>query len=267
MPPRPPARGRRPPASPAPSPRRRTLRPAPAPRRCMRACRPGSVRISIDRATSASRSPGATRNPSCPSRTSSPVPPTSVATTGSPHAIASITTFGRPSQSEVSQNRSALAQQLVHVGALARQRAGVAEPGRLAPRPRPRPRSGPSPTRRKRASGSRARSAAAAATNKQRVLLLDQAADHDDRRAEPTGRGCGRKRSRSMALGITVMRSRWRAVLALDVVLHLRRVDDDRRAGREGAPVQRVQPAPLPLAVARRGDQRAAAGPDCAAHP
>ena len=50
---------------------------------------------------------GGTTKPSTPARTNSRVPPTSVAITGTPLAIASSTTFGMPSQREVSQNSDA----------------------------------------------------------------------------------------------------------------------------------------------------------------
>ena len=47
--------------------------------------------------TQVQASSGGTINPSMPSRTSSALPPTSVAMTGVPNAIASRTTFGVPS--------------------------------------------------------------------------------------------------------------------------------------------------------------------------
>ena len=94
-------------------------------------------------------SEASTRTPVRPSSTSSGVPPTRVAITGRPAAIASSTTFGVPSQSDVSQNwsrsRRIRARRRSFLGNARRRKdraLGCVVRGAAAPSPRRRSRNG-----------------------------------------------------------------------------------------------------------------------------
>ena len=65
-----------------------------------------SSKRQISLEANASESRGGTKNPVSPSTTSSGTPPTFVATTGLPDAIASSSAMGRPSDSDGSAKRS-----------------------------------------------------------------------------------------------------------------------------------------------------------------
>jgi hypothetical protein len=95
------------------------------------------------------------------------------------------------------------------------------------------------------------------AHEQQRVLLGHQTADHGHA-LRPD-----RSRARTEALEVDRIRDhrdprRRRRVLALNVLLHPRRIDDDAGTGTKGTHVHGIEPTALPLAVARRRDQRPA---------
>ena len=111
----------------------------------------GSARIRSTAAAAADGSPGSNRKPVSPSTTCSGTPPTRVATTGTPAAIASSTVYGRPLVVARQQEARRFGQQLRHVRASLQQphvvvqararrrarpsppRAGRARPGRALP--------------------------------------------------------------------------------------------------------------------------------------
>ena len=113
----------------------------------------GSRRSRITASARASGSLGGTRRPVSPSTTSSGLPPTRVATTGRPAAMASSRALDMPSSTEDRTNTSKRGRSRAALGTAPRKRTPPLRP-RRAPGPRGTERSGPSPTMMSLAEGS-----------------------------------------------------------------------------------------------------------------